>query len=64
MITAGSDLKYSGGMDCLVQIVRKEGAKALMIGAGVNVVRGLAGAGVLAGFNQCKHCYIRWKADR
>ena len=48
MMTSGERVKYSGSVDCFRQVVRTEGAKALFRGAGVNIVRGVAGAGVLS----------------
>ena len=41
-----------------MQIMRNEGFMALMKGAGANILRGMAGAGVLAGFDKFKELYI------
>ncbi|KAH6556318.1 hypothetical protein KP509_1Z188200 [Ceratopteris richardii] len=49
MMTSGEAVKYSGSMDCFAQILKKEGAKSLFKGAGANILRAIAGAGVLAG---------------
>ena len=38
-----------------------EGGRALFKGAGVNIVRGVAGAGVLAGADKLKKVYISRK---
>ena len=46
-MTSGERVKYRGSLDCLRQIVVQEGVGALYRGCGVNVVRGVAGAGVL-----------------
>ena len=54
MMTSGEKVKYSGSWDCFRQIIRTEGAGALYRGCGVNVVRGVAGAGVLSGFERLK----------
>lgn len=35
-----------------VQVVRNEGAKSLFKGAGANILRAVAGAGVLSGYDQ------------
>jgi len=47
MMTSGQAEKYSGSIDCGQKIVAKEGVKALFKGAGANIIRGVAGAGVL-----------------
>ena len=61
MMTAGQEVKYSSSMACLKEVVLKEGSSALFRGAGVNVVRGVAGAGVLTGFERMKKLYISKK---
>ena len=58
MMTSGQAVKYKSSMDCAVQVMRHEGFMSLMKGAGVNILRGIAGAGVLAGFNKFKELYI------
>jgi len=52
MMTSGEAVKYSGSMDCFSSIVKKEGVKSLFKGAGANILRAIAGAGVLAGYDQ------------
>jgi len=42
----------------LKEVVAREGYYALYRGAGVNIVRGVAGAGVLTGFDKFKQIYI------
>lgn len=54
-------VKYASSIDCFRQVVRTEGVNALFRGAGVNVVRGVAGAGVLSGFDKFKNIYIGWR---
>lgn len=61
MMTSGQAVKYKGSVDCFVQIVRSEGFMSLMKGAGANILRGVAGAGVLAGFDKFKAVYIAWR---
>ena len=61
MMTSGEKTKYSGGMDCFRAILKSEGHSALYKGAGVNVVRGVAGAGVLSGFDKFKNIYVGWR---
>ena len=58
MMTSGEAVKYKGSLDCAWQIIRKEGALSLMKGAGANILRGVAGAGVLAGFDKFKELYV------
>lgn len=48
MMTSGEKVKYSGSIDCGKQIFAKEGIKSFFKGAGANILRGVAGAGVLA----------------
>jgi solute carrier family 25 (adenine nucleotide translocator) protein 4/5/6/31 len=57
MMTSGQSEKYKGSWDCFIKIVRNEGSIALMNGAGANVLRGVAGAGVLAGFDKLVDFY-------
>ncbi|KAK6188698.1 hypothetical protein SNE40_004826 [Patella caerulea] len=61
MMTSGQAVKYKGSMDCAVQILKNEGFMSMMKGAGANILRGVAGAGVLAGFDKFKEVYISWK---
>lgn len=61
MMTSAEKVKYKGGLDCFRAIVDSEGVKSLYRGAGVNVVRGVAGAGVLSGFDKFKNLYVGWR---
>jgi len=61
MMTSGGGVKYKGSMDCFVQVIKNEGPMSLMKGAGANILRGVAGAGVLAGFDKFKAVYIAWR---
>jgi len=61
MMTSGAAVKYKGSIDCGVQILKNEGFMSMMKGAGANVLRGVAGAGVLAGFDAVKAAYISWR---
>jgi len=63
MMTSGQAVKYKGSIDCTKQILANEGAMSLMKGAGANVLRGVAGAGVLAGFDKFKEVYINFRAS-
>lgn len=48
MMTSGQAVKYKGSLDCMNQIVKNEGFTSLFKGAGANILRAVAGAGVLA----------------
>jgi len=58
MMTSGEAVKYSGSVDCAVQVLKAEGVTSFFKGAGANILRGMAGAGVLAGFDKFKAMYI------
>jgi solute carrier family 25 (adenine nucleotide translocator) protein 4/5/6/31 len=58
MMTVGSGAKYKNSMDCAMSILRQEGAAAFMRGAGANILRGVAGAGVLSGFDYVQAAYL------
>jgi len=47
MMTSGQAVKYNGSIDCGRRILADEGIKSFFKGAGANVLRGVAGAGVL-----------------
>jgi solute carrier family 25 (adenine nucleotide translocator) protein 4/5/6/31 len=63
MMTSGQAVKYKGAMDCMFQIIRTEGIAALFKGAGANILRGIAGAGVLSGFDKLVQVYAGIKVD-
>jgi solute carrier family 25 (adenine nucleotide translocator) protein 4/5/6/31 len=59
MMTSGTGAKYNGSLDCAIQIAKKEGIKSYFKGAGANILRGVAGAGVLAGFDLVQDAYVK-----
>jgi len=61
MMTSGEAVKYSGSLDCTVQVLKNEGVLSFYKGAGANILRGMAGAGVLAGFDKFKQVYVKMK---
>merc|ERR1712151_898708 len=52
MMTSGEAVKYKSSMHAFSEIVEKEGTASLFKGAGANILRAVAGAGVLAGYDQ------------
>jgi solute carrier family 25 (adenine nucleotide translocator) protein 4/5/6/31 len=52
MMTSGEAVKYKSSMHAMQEIVKNEGTKSLFKGAGANILRAVAGAGVLAGYDQ------------
>jgi len=52
MMTSGEAVKYKSSMHAFNEIVKKEGTASLFKGAGANILRAIAGAGVLAGYDQ------------
>jgi len=48
MMTSGTKVHYKSGLDAATQIVANEGIKGLFKGGGANILRGVAGAGVLS----------------
>jgi len=61
MMTSGQAIKYAGSIDCAVTVIKSEGFMSLMKGAGANILRGVAGAGVLSGFDKFKEVYVAWR---
>lgn len=64
MMTSGEAVKYKGSIDCATQILKHEGFMAMMKGAGANILRGVAGAGVLSGFDKFKSVYVEFRTNR
>jgi len=52
MMTSGEAVKYKSSLDAGRQIIAQEGVKSLFKGAGANILRGVAGAGVLSIYDQ------------
>lgn len=61
MMTSGESVKYKSSFDCALQIYQKEGMRSYFKGAGANILRGIAGAGVLSGFDKVQEYYIAWR---
>jgi len=52
MMTSGEAVKYKSSLHAAAIILKNEGWKSFFKGAGANVLRAVAGAGVLAGYDQ------------
>jgi len=52
MMTSGEAVKYKSSMHAFSEIMKKEGARSLFKGAGANILRAIAGAGALAGYDK------------
>jgi len=62
MMTSGKHAgKYKSSIDCAQKILKNENIGAMYKGAGSNILRGLAGALVLVGFDYIKGFYLEWK---
>jgi solute carrier family 25 (adenine nucleotide translocator) protein 4/5/6/31 len=63
MMTSGGDknvLKYNGSLDCAKYILKNEGWRSLFKGCGANVLRGIAGAGVISSFDSVSEAYVQY----
>ncbi|RLM56328.1 hypothetical protein C2845_PM10G22290 [Panicum miliaceum] len=52
MLTSGQPFRYRNGFHAMKQIVSSEGFLTLFRGVGANILCGMAGAGVLSGYDQ------------
>ncbi|KAK9378667.1 mitochondrial carrier domain-containing protein [Kockiozyma suomiensis] len=52
MMTSGQAVKYKSSFDAFTQIVATDGVGSLFKGAGANILRGVAGAGVISIYDQ------------
>jgi solute carrier family 25 (mitochondrial adenine nucleotide translocator), member 4/5/6/31 len=58
MMTSGGKVHYKSMWDAWSQIVAKEGTRSLFKGAGANVLRGVASAGVISLYDQFQLIFI------
>merc|ERR1712135_50304 len=63
MMTSGTGVHYKSSVDCGMQILKNEGFMSMMEGAGANILRGIAGAGVLSGFDLVRNAYIAMRTS-
>lgn len=52
MMTSGEAVKYNGSIDCANVIMKTEGFRSFFKGAGANILRGVAGALVISGYDR------------
>jgi solute carrier family 25 (adenine nucleotide translocator) protein 4/5/6/31 len=58
MMTSGEAVKYKSSAHAFAEIVKNEGTKSLFKGAGANILRAVAGAGVLAGYDKLQMIFF------
>jgi len=58
MMTSGEAVKYRSSAHAFSEIVKAEGVKSLFKGAGANILRAVAGAGVLAGYDKLQVIFL------
>jgi len=63
MMTSGEAVKYSSSIDCAKQIMAKEGLSSFFKGAGANILRAIAGAGALSGYDKLQFMLIGKNAN-
>jgi len=63
MMTSGEAVKYKSSLHCGAQIVRQEGVSSLFKGAGANILRAIAGAGALSGYDKLQFLLIGKNAN-
>jgi len=59
MLTSGQPFKYKNGFHAVKLIVSTEGFFTLFRGVGANILSGMAGAGVLSGYDQLQQLVSR-----
>lgn len=64
MMTSGQAVKYDSSLHCASIILKNEGFMSFMKGAGANILRGVAGAGVLAFSDKLKFIYVEFKTGK
>lgn len=59
MTSGGNSAKYRSSFECAKDINRTQGYKGFYKGVSANILRGIAGAIVLAGSDKLKEIYIQ-----
>jgi len=60
MMTSGEAVKYNGSLDAARKIMAAEGVRSFFKGAGANILRGVAGAGVLSIYDRESSLTLRY----
>lgn len=60
MLTSGQPVKYRNAIHAFHEIIHQEGLPALFRGVTANILLGVAGAGVLAGYDQLNRIAYRY----
>jgi solute carrier family 25 (adenine nucleotide translocator) protein 4/5/6/31 len=63
MMTSGTGVVYKNSLDCATQILKEGGVSIFFRGCAANILRSVAVAGVLAGFDSAKAAYINFKVS-
>lgn len=58
MMTSGEATKYRSSLHCASEIIKAEGISSMFKGAGANILRAVAGAGALAGYDQLQLIFL------
>jgi solute carrier family 25 (mitochondrial adenine nucleotide translocator), member 4/5/6/31 len=58
MMTSGAAVKYRSSLHAFSEIIKNEGPKSLFKGAGANILRAIAGAGVLSGYDKLQMIFF------
>jgi len=58
MMTSGEAVKYRSSLHAFKEILKNEGTKSLFKGAGANILRAIAGAGVLSGYDKLQMIFF------
>jgi solute carrier family 25 (adenine nucleotide translocator) protein 4/5/6/31 len=54
MMTSNTNYKYDSSLHAFREIIAKEGYRSLFKGAGANILRAIAGAGAISGYDQLR----------
>jgi len=52
MMTSGEAVKYTSSLHAATEILKKEGVTSFFKGAGANILRAIAGAATISGYDQ------------
>jgi len=58
MMTSGEAVKYRSSLHAFTEILKKEGTKSLFKGGAANILRAIAGAGVLSGYDKLQMIFF------